>query len=184
MKDLSLHLLDLAQNAITAGATHVRADFSADTEKDCLSLTLADNGRGMDEETIRRVQDPFYTTRTTRKVGLGIPLFKEGAIQSGGEFSLTSRMGEGTVIRGSYRLSHMDRPPMGDMAGSVLALVMANPGLDFTCTWKLNEKTFCFDTRQIRGQLAGVSLDEPEVLAWMKEYVEEGINALYGGMNL
>ena len=181
MKDLSLYMLDQTQNYIRAGATRMIIEVDAQPETDKLSFSLEDNGSGMDEATVERVQNPFYTTRTTRKVGLGIPLFKEGAEQAGGEFSLWSKLGVGTVIKGSYRLSHLDRPPMGDLAGSVLTLVMANPELDFSVTFRWGEEAFLFDTVQIRQELDGVPLDIPEVQAWMKEYIYEGVNALFGG---
>lgn len=184
MKDLSLYMLDLAQNSVRAGARHLIVVVDSQPDTDRLSFSLADDGSGMDEATLRRVQDPFYTTRTTRKVGLGIPLFKEGTEQAGGRFSLKSELGKGTVIQGSYQLSHLDRPPLGDLAGSLFTLVTANPELDFTCTFRRGQESFVFDTRQIRQELDGVPLDIPEVQAWMKAYIDEGVNALFGGNTL
>ena len=181
MKDLSLYMLDLTQNSIRAGASRMIIEINSQPEEDMLSFSLEDNGSGMDEATVERVQNPFYTTRTTRKVGLGIPLFKEGAEQAGGSFSLWSKLGMGTIIKGSYQESHLDRPPLGDLAGSILALVMANPELDFTVTLRRGEESFIFDTVQIRQELDGVPLDIPEVQVWMKEYIYEGVNALFGG---
>ncbi len=184
MKDLSLYMLDLAQNSVRAGARHLVIEVDSQPEADSLSFSLADDGSGMDERTLKRVQDPFYTTRTTRKVGLGIPLFKEGTEQAGGCFSLKSELGRGTVIQGSYQLSHLDRPPLGDLAGSLFTLVTANPELDFICTFRRGRESFVFDTRQIRKELDGVPLDIPEVQAWMKAYIDEGVNALFGGNTL
>ena len=184
MKDLSLYKLDLAQNSVRAGARHLVIEVDSQPEADSLSFSLADDGSGMDERTLKRVQDPFYTTRTTRKVGLGIPLFKEGTEQAGGCFSLKSELGRGTVIQGSYQLSHLDRPPLGDLAGSLFTLVTANPELDFICTFRRGRESFVFDTRQIRKELDGVPLDIPEVQAWMKAYIDEGVNALFGGNTL
>ena len=184
MKDLSLSMLDLAQNSVRAGARHLVIEVDSQPEADSLSFSLADDGSGMDERTLKRVQDPFYTTRTTRKVGLGIPLFKEGTEQAGGCFSLKSELGRGTVIQGSYQLSHLDRPPLGDLAGSLFTLVTANPELDFICTFRRGRESFVFDTRQIRKELDGVPLDIPEVQAWMKAYIDEGVNALFGGNTL
>lgn len=184
MKDLSLYMLDLAQNSVRAGARRLVIEVDSQPEVDSLSFSLADDGSGMDERTLKRVQDPFYTTRTTRKVGLGIPLFKEGTEQAGGCFSLKSELGRGTVIQGSYQLSHLDRPPLGDLAGSLFTLVTANPELDFICTFRRGRESFVFDTRQIRKELDGVPLDIPEVQAWMKAYIDEGVNALFGGNTL
>lgn len=184
MKDLSLYMLDLAQNSVRAGARHLVIEVDSQPEADSLSFSLADDGSGMDERTLKRVQDPFYTTRTTRKVGLGIPLFKEGTEQAGGCFSLKSELGRGTVIQGSYQLSHLDRPPLGDLAGSLFTLVTANPELGFICTFRRGRESFVFDTRQIRKELDGVPLDIPEVQAWMKAYIDEGVNALFGGNTL
>lgn len=181
MKDLSLHVLDLAQNSVKAGASRVEIDMVDDPAHDQLAITLKDNGCGMSQEMVVRVQDPFVTSRTTRKVGLGIPLFKQGCLDTGGTFSLTSQEGVGTIISGTYVRSHLDRPPMGDMAGSILSLVLANPRLDVRYHHEVGEQAFDFDAAEIRAELEDVPLDTPEVQLWLMDYLNEGMNTLYGG---
>ena len=181
MKDLSLHVLDLAENAVKAGAGSIAIDIVDDLPGDRLSITIQDDGCGMSPAMVERVQDPFVTSRTTRKVGLGIPLFKQGCLDTGGTFRLSSQQGVGTVISGTYVRSHLDRPPMGDMAGSILTLVLANPDMDLRYRHTVGEETFEFDTAEIRAQLEDVPLDTPEVQLWLMDYLSEGINTLYGG---
>ena len=119
MLELALHVLDILQNAVEAGATHVDLAVLEDEPSDRLTITVIDDGRGMDEETTRRVLDPFYTTRTTRHVGLGLPLYSAAAEGAGGGLTILSHPGEGTTIEASFQLSHPDRQPLGDMAGDV-----------------------------------------------------------------
>lgn len=176
-------MLDLAQNAVTAGATHVRITVDDQPEADTLSISIADNGCGMAPEMVRRVQDPFVTSRTTRKVGLGIPLFKNGCESCGGSFSLTSQVGVGTTISGTYQRSHIDRPPLGDMAGSMMVLIMANPELNFTYLHRLGKEEFLFDLAEIRTVLGeDVPITEPSVQQWMSDYLAQGLKTLYGGI--
>ena len=180
MEELSLHLLDLIQNSVKAGASLVEIII---TEKaGLLTIILEDNGCGMSEEFLSRVESPFTTTRTTRKVGLGIPLFKQAALMAGGDFSITSRQGEGTRLTATFELDNIDRAPMGDLAGTMLQQVLSTPETpDYRLTYTVGENTFEFDTREIREQLGGLPLDTHDVIAWMKEYLEEGISELNGG---
>ncbi|MGI6315531.1 MAG: ATP-binding protein [Christensenellales bacterium] len=182
MKDLSLSVLDLTQNALSAGASLVEVTIEEDTVGDRLSLTVEDNGRGMDAELVSKVVSPFVTGRTTRKVGLGIPLFKEACEACEGEFSLTSAPGVGTRISGWYRLSHIDRPPMGDMAGTLQTLILMNPERNFVWKQTRDGREFSLDTRQIR-EIVGpdVPLDGPDMTAWFAQTIPEGVKSLYGG---
>lgn len=183
MKDLSLHVLDLAQNSVSAGATRVEIGVDDQPEADTLSIAITDNGCGMPPDMVRRVQDPFVTSRTTRKVGLGIPLFKNGCESCGGHFSLTSTVGVGTTIAGTYQRSHIDRPPLGDMAGSMMVLIMANPELDFIYRHRKGEEEFLFDLTEIRAVLGDdVPLTEPSIQQWMSDCLTQGLNTLYGGI--
>ncbi|MGI6184710.1 MAG: ATP-binding protein [Candidatus Fimadaptatus sp.] len=180
MEELSLHLLDLIQNSVKAGASLVEIII---TEKaGLLTIILEDNGCGMSEEFLQRVESPFTTTRTTRKVGLGIPLFKQAALMAGGDFSITSAPGKGTRIVATFQLDNIDRAPMGDLAGTMLQQVMSTPvSPDYRLEYTVGEDSFEFDTRQIRELLGGVALDSPDVVIWMKDYLTEGIRELNGG---
>lgn len=183
MKDLSLHVMDIAQNSIVAGASVIRIIVKIDQHADRISISVEDNGCGMDAAMVEAVVSPFTTSRTTRKVGLGIPMFKAGAESCDGDFELSSKPGEGTYISASYRISHLDRPPLGDMAETILALVVCNPDLDFIYEYIVDEKEYLFDTRMIRDVLGHeVALNLPEVAAWIRDYLKEGINELNGGV--
>ncbi len=181
MKEISLHILDLAQNAITAGARHICIDVEESSAEDLLTVRIADDGCGMSAEQALRVQDPFVTSRSTRKVGLGIPMFREGCLQCGGAFRLNSQPGQGTTLEGSYRLGHIDRQPLGDLAATVFLLVSANPELDFRLNHSVDGRKFEFNTEDIRTVLGDVPLDLPEVAQWINDCLLEGENDLHGG---
>lgn len=183
MKEISLHVLDIVQNSITAGATDITVEVEVHHERDRMRVAVRDNGCGMDEAMLDSVISPFTTSRTTRKVGLGIPMFKAGAEQAGGAFLIRSKPGEGTFIQAEYQISHIDRPPLGDMAETMIATVACNPELDFKYLYQVDEQAFRFDTQEIRGVLGEhVPLNTPNVVAWMKSYLIEGINELNGGV--
>lgn len=178
MKELSLHILDIGQNSISARADLIEITIEEDTVKDFLTITIRDNGCGMDAETAQKVVDPFYTSRTTRKVGLGIPMFKANAEQCGGSFTLASEPGAGTVLTAVFRCSHIDRVPLGNMADTIMAMVMANPEGNLVYRHSLDDRLFSMDTREMREALGEVSLGETAVLLWLREYVAEGLNEI------
>ena len=183
MKEISLHLLDIIQNSISAGASEVGVSVEVDHARDMMRTEVRDNGRGMDEEMAKAVISPFTTSRTTRKVGLGIPFFKEGAEGCDGSFELESKPGVGTRIAASYRISHIDRPPLGDMAETMAATVCCNPDIDFTYEYRVDGSEFLFSTKEIRATLGPeIPLDTPQVAAWIREYLNEGIQELNGGV--
>ncbi len=182
MRDLSLHILDLVQNSVKAGASLVRVRIRDSAKEDVIAVEISDDGCGMDEELLLRVTSPFTTTRTTRKVGLGIPLFMANAQGSGGAFSIDSKPGEGTCVRGTFRRSHIDRPPMGDIQGTMLTLVLGTPKCpDYILRYETDDTSFTFDTREIRRALDGVPLDLPDVVSWMRDYLREGFDQINGG---
>ncbi|MCE5314534.1 MAG: ATP-binding protein [Armatimonadota bacterium] len=178
MRELSMHILDLAQNSIAAGATELVIEVSADTQADRLMISLQDNGRGMDSDFLARVRDPFTTTRTTRRVGLGIPMFEAAAKACGGCIALQSAPGKGTYLAATFRLSHIDRAPLGDIASTLMSIVAANPDLRLRYTQRLDDKLFVLDTNDVKAQLDGVPINEGAVLKWLGEYVNEGTDAL------
>ena len=173
MRDLSMHVLDIAQNSIKAGASLVTVTFTVN-ENRVLTFSVRDDGCGMAPDFLARVTDPFTTTRTTRKVGLGIPMLKQSAEMAGGTFGIESQVGVGTYIHASFDLTNIDCIPMGDICDSLMTLIVLNPEApDFLFQASAPGKEALFDTRQVREALGGVSLAEPEVAAWMKESIDE-----------
>lgn len=183
MKELALHILDLAQNSITADASLIEISVDEDLRKDSLTITLQDNGWGMDEDQAQRVKDPFVTSRTTRKVGLGIPLMLAACQRCEGDLKLESKKNVGTKLTATFRHSHIDRAPIGNMAETMVSLVMSAENIDFVYIHKINGEEFRFDTREIRQTLGeGIPLSEPDVLDWIKGYIDEGLSNLRGGV--
>ena len=173
MRELSLNVLDIVQNSITANANLIEIELIEEMNNDILKINIFDNGKGMTDEQIKSVTDPFYTTRTTRKIGLGIPLFKMAAEMSGGSFKIESTVGSGTKIYTSYIHSSIDRMPVGNINETVSMLIRMNPDIDFVYTHTFNEKSYSLDTRELREQLEDVPLDTPEVIDWINDYLTE-----------
>lgn len=180
MNDLSLHIIDIIQNSISAGATLITLRVEEDTERDLLVMEVGDNGRGMTQEQVEKLSDPFFTTRTTRRVGMGIPLFRQSAEQAGGSLEVISEVGKGTTVRAEFGLNHIDRPPMGDIANSFILMVSANPELDFVFDYTVNGQQYLFDTREVKEALDGISLAEPAVIRMLTEMVSANIDDLRG----
>ncbi len=174
MKELSLNVLDLVQNSLSAGAGHIAVEITESLREDRLEIRIRDDGAGMDPEFLARVTDPFVTTRTTRPVGMGIPLVKMAAEMAEGRFEIQSRKGEGTELNASFRLSHVDRMPLGDMAGTITMLIQGAPEVDYVYIRQTDSGRFEFNTVRIREMLEGISLGEPEVLDWIREYIAQG----------
>jgi len=178
MKELSLNILDIAQNSITAGASLVEITVAENQDRELLTIVVRDNGRGMPPEFLARVTDPFATTRTTRPVGLGIPLLKMAAEQSGGSLLIESEEGRGTLLTATFSLGHIDRPPMGDLRGTLITLIQGAEHADFLFTHERAGQTYVLDTRELRETLGSLPLGEPEVLAWIAGYIDENESSL------
>jgi K+-sensing histidine kinase KdpD len=148
MEDLSLHILDIAENSISASAKRIEIRIDEDEDRDLLTIEIKDDGNGMDEETLQKVLDPFFTTRTTRRVGLGLSLLAQATRESDGTIELDSRPGKGTKIKASFRYSHLDRKPMGDIDETLRTLVAGHPGIDFLYEHRKNNSFYRFDTRE------------------------------------
>jgi anti-sigma regulatory factor (Ser/Thr protein kinase) len=183
MLELSLYILDIAQNSISAGASIIEISVDEDTGSDLIIINISDNGCGMTEQQASRVDDPFYTTRTTRRVGLGIPLFRLAAEQAGGKLTVKSRPGRGTSVTASFVRSHVNCLPLGDISGTLAALIRLNPNLDFCYRQSLDGNSFSLDTKELRRVLDGVPLDNSEVVSWIAGYVNEQIELLSGEGN-
>ncbi len=151
MEDLSLHILDIVENSIRAKASRIEIKVIEDMAKDLLMIEIKDNGQGIDEETIKKILDPFFTTRTTRKVGLGLPLLSQSARESGGEVEIESKVGRGTKVKATFGYSHIDRKPLGNMETTLITLIAGNPKVDFRYEYKKDELEYRLDTREIRA---------------------------------
>ena len=184
MRELSLNVMDVAQNSVRAQADLVRISVEESDREDFLRITIADDGCGITEEQVQQVIDPFFTTRTTRKVGLGVPLFKLSAEQTGGSFDIRSQKGVGTTTTATYVKSHVDMTPLGDINSTVEILIRCNPGIDFVFTRSTDLGSFTLDTRELREVLEGVSLDTPDVLEWIRAYLTEQTQSIIGGADI
>ena len=173
-----MNILDIAQNSVSAGAGQIDIALRADTAGKTLALTIADDGCGMDAEMAANVTDPFCTTRTTRKVGLGVPFLKMAAEMTGGALAIDSAPGKGTVVRAMFGLFHIDLMPLGDIGATVSLLVQANPDIDFSFLYSRDGEAFSFTTQEAREMLSGVPLSEPAVAVFIKDYIKEHVTAL------
>ena len=176
MKELSLNILDITENSVKAGASLTR--ILIEETADSLTISIKDDGCGMSEEVVKRVIDPFYTTRTTRSVGLGIPLFKLAAEMTGGSFDIESEVGVGTKTKAVFKTDHLDFTPLGDMCSSVVLLITMNTHMDFLYRYRIDEREFTLDTRQLKEILGDVPLNEPSIANWIKDYINQNTNQL------
>ncbi|SHJ22025.1 Histidine kinase-, DNA gyrase B-, and HSP90-like ATPase [Geosporobacter subterraneus DSM 17957] len=179
MKELSLHILDIIQNSISAKASLITIFIEEDDVKDRLSIEITDNGVGMDEEMLEKVADPFVTTRKSRRVGLGISLFKAAAESCEGSFTIQSIKGKGTTVIALFQKSHIDRVPLGNMAETIAACIHGNEEIEYFYKHVYNGNTFIFDTKEIKQILGEVPITSVDVISWIKEHIQEGLNELY-----
>lgn len=179
MRELSLNILDIAQNSISAGASLITIEVGENTTDNTLLIGIYDNGKGMSEEQVKSVIDPFFTTRTTRKVGMGIPLFKMAAEQTGGSLEIKSELGVGTEVKAYFKTDSVDFTPLGDVASTIQMLITMNTDRDFVYKHTVNEKEFVCDTREIKEILGDVPLDTYEVSQWLKDFITENTEVLY-----
>ena len=175
MKELSLHILDIVQNSIKAKAKNIGIEIDDDQKNDRLTITVTDDWTGMSEEFLARVRDPFTTTRTTRKTGMGISLFEAAAMQTGGGLDIQSELGVGTTLTVWFGLNNIDRAPLGDMAATMVTIIGGAPDIDYIYKHTTGKGEFVLDTRELRGVLGDVPFDVPDVLDWINGYIEEGI---------
>ncbi len=181
MEDLSLHILDIVENSIAARATRIEIRIVEDIKKDVFSIEIKDNGRGISEETLKKVTDPFYTTRKTRKVGLGLSLLAQSAKEAEGDISIESEEGVGTAVYAYFKHSHIDRKPLGNIIDTLIVLIAGNPDIDFLYEHKRGENTYSIDTKEIRSELGGIPLNSPSVIGFIKKEMEDGLKSLLDG---
>lgn len=178
MRELSLHILDLAQNSIEAGARNVIIEIN-ENENGFFVFRISDDGHGMSEEMVQKIRDPFVTTRTTRKVGMGIPFMDMVTKQCGGHLLIQSRKGKGTVVEAAFAKDNIDRPPLGDIVSSIKVLLVGTPYLELKFIYKIGTSGFDIDTRVIRSLLGDeADFTRPEVYTWFEEYLKQEISQL------
>jgi signal transduction histidine kinase len=169
MEDLSLHILDIVENSAAANADLIEIRITENLERDLLCVEVNDNGVGMDEETQKKVLDPFYTTKTVRRFGLGLPLLSEAAKAANGKLSILSEKGKGTKIKAEFQHGHIDRQPLGDMGQTVITLIMGNPEIDLVYIHKKNDQEKRFDTRDIKQQLGELPINSLQGIRTIRE---------------
>lgn len=181
MRELALHLLDIAENGVTAGASTITLTVEEDLPNDHLKMVVQDDGKGMDEQLLAQVTDPFVTSRTTRQVGLGIPFIKAAAEACRGHLHLTSAPGQGTCLEVEFQRSHIDRMPLGDLAGTWLILLISFPNIHWLFNYRARVQAntgmteFSFDDEPIKRELGEVPLTEPEILAFIRKLLQDGV---------
>lgn len=178
MLELSLHILDIVENSTRAGATTVYITIIEDIQRDVLSIEVRDNGSGMSEEVIAKVLDPFYTTKTVRKVGLGLPMLAQAAERTEGKFILESKGGAGTRVAAEFKFSHIDRQPLGDIISTLITLIAGNTNVDFIYRHEHNDRVFILDTREVKKEIEGVPINHVEVLQFLREHIQQGLEEI------
>jgi hypothetical protein len=178
LRELSLHILDIAENGITAGADCIHIQVEEARNRDLLTIKITDNGRGMPSEKIKKLTDPFVTTRTTRRVGLGLSLIAAAAERCEGKLAVKTETGIGTEVIATFRYSHIDRAPMGDIASSITTLIMGNPQADFVYTHIVNGEDFSLDTRELKKELGDLSLTDPTVIHHLTQSIRNSLDRL------
>jgi hypothetical protein len=181
MREIALHLLDVAENSVAANAKSITLIICEDLQGDRLIVSVIDDGKGMSARMAASVVDPFVTSRTTRKVGLGIPFFKAAAEACNGSLVINSEIGKGTRLDVEFQHSHIDRMPLGDLSSTILTLFVAYPGIHWLFDYEMistngkPEEKFVFDTQPVMAELGDIPLTEPAVLTFIREYIESGV---------
>jgi len=181
LRELALHILDIAENSVTAGANRIEITVNEAPSQDRLTIAIRDNGHGLPPEKMKHVTDPFVTTRTSRRVGLGLPLFAAAATRCGGDLQVRSETGRGTEVTATFRFHHIDRAPLGDMAGTIMTLILGNPHIDVIYRHIVDAESFELDTRDIRRELGNLGLDDPIVMRYITESIRSSLHQLAAG---
>ncbi len=178
MRELSLHILDIAENGITAGADCIHILVEEARTADLLTIKITDNGQGMPAEKIEKLTDPFVTSRTTRRVGLGLSLLAAAAERCGGRLTVKTEPGAGTEVGATFRYSHIDRAPVGDMPATITTLIMGNPQVDFVYSHIINNEEFTLDTRELKAEMGNLSLTNPVVVHHLTASIRNSLGLL------
>jgi len=178
VEDICFHLLDLVQNSAAAGAKNIQVNFEESENHDSLTLEVADDGRGMDEQTLEKVQDPFFTTKSFKKVGLGIPLLKATAQVCHGDFNIRSALGRGTEVHARLQRSHLDCPPLGNLPETLLSLLVSLDPINLHFFYRSDRGEFSVSSNAIRLQVGELHFSHPEIYHFLKEYIHEGLGQI------
>ncbi len=178
MKELSLHILDIAENSVRAEAQNISIDIEENTKSNKLAIRITDDGKGMSTETVAQITDPFTTSRSTRKVGLGIPFFKAAAEACNGFFRIHSSLGKGTNVEAEFQLDHIDRMPMGDIQNTILNLFVGYPDVRWLFSYDIDGKVFSLDSKPIKEVLEDVPLSDPIVISYLRDKINDGIQKI------
>ena len=173
-----MHLMDILQNSVSACSTNILVDINEDIQGQMLTFCVSDDGKGMTKEMVNKVTDPFFTTRTTRRVGLGLPLLKQNAERTGGTFELSSAPGNGTTVSSVFRTNHPDCLPLGDLPGAIMLTVAANPEISFTYNHHTVRGDYRFSTKEVEETLGGVDFRQPALYNYLKEMIAENLREI------
>jgi len=176
--ELSLHILDVAENSTRAGAKTVFITINEDTVKDILSMEIRDDGSGMSEDIINKAKDPFFTTKTVRNVGLGLPMLAQAAERAGGKLIIESECGKGTRVAADFKLHHIDRQPLGDISGTLVTLITGNAGVEFIYRHQHNDQAYVLDTREIKKEIEDIPINHVDVLSFIRSHIIEGLEEI------
>ena len=184
MQDLSLHILDITENSIGAGATTIEIVIDENRSQNLLTIKIQDNGKGLDKKSLEKVLDPFYTTKEAKRIGLGVSMLAHAAKEADGTFDIKSEKGEGTKITATFMYDHIDRKPLGSMVDTIIALIAtADSRFDLVYKHRKNNKSFLLDTKALRQELQGVSLSDPEVLDYLRKEISKELKELGAGLS-
>ncbi len=175
MEDLSLHILDIVENAIEAKAKKIGIRVMEEPKEDRLVIEIKDDGTGMDEKVSQKAIDPFFTTRTSRRVGLGLPLMAQAAREAGGGIEIESDLGKGTKVTVTFQYHHIDRKPLGSMIETMTTLLLGNPDLDISYTHRKEGRSYTLRSQRLKERFQGRSLTHPEVIQWLRKHLQEGL---------
>ncbi len=178
MRELSLHILDIAENGITAGADCIQIEVNEKRVEDILTIVIEDNGHGMPAEKFQNPTDPFITTRTTRRVGLGLSLLAAAADRCEGNMNIETEPDRGTRVEATFRYGHIDRAPVGDMAATITTLIMGNPKIDFVDTHIIDNNDFVLDTRELKEDMQDQSLTDPVLIHHLTQSIRNSLSQL------
>ncbi|SHF30454.1 MULTISPECIES: ATP-binding protein [Caloramator] len=180
MRELSLHIMDIIENSISADATLIELFIEENTLKNTFTIKIKDNGKGIDEEMLKNITDPFVTSRTTRRVGLGLSLFESTCLRCNGSLKVYSKVNVGTEVVATMEHENIDRPPLGKIEETVVT-VLLNPSIDLVYEHIYNDKKFVLDSREIKRILGSDEINTPEVLLWIKDFIKENLKEISGG---
>ena len=183
MQDIAMISLELIQNSVSAKASKIDFTLALAQEDGTSTMIIADNGCGMDEATLAKVSSPFFTSRTTRKVGLGVAFFKQAIQQASGSWNITSALNQGTTVNGTWESKHWDAPPLGNLGEVILILLQGHPEIHLVFNFSTNSSVYTFDSKTFETSIAPVPLSEPAILKWIESEINTNIQNCKGGID-